>query len=234
MTGSYGGSSGGRGSAPGPVRRRGRPRREEGPAVTADAIVEAGLAAIQDNGWSGLALRDVARRLGVTLPAVQRHFPTKDELWRACVDRLIAERFGAGLGDELVGPADRLLAALRARFERSGVEPGLTAAMLHDRSEGAEERLDYLCRAVRPVIESGRDRLTEAVDAGVMRPVDIDIVLALIGIGLSSLANGGPALQRLFGIDLADEGQREYFAATLADILIFGLRGPAAPVGPSS
>lgn len=216
-----------------PGRRRGRPRLEEGPAVTADAIVRTGLDAIQANGWSGLALRDVARRLGVSLPAVQRHFPTKDDLWRACVDRLIAVRFAERLdGDRSDRPADRLLAALRSQFERSGVEPGLTAAMLLDRSEGAENRLAYVCEAVQPIIDWNRARLREAIDAGAMRTVDVDVVLALLGIGLSSLASAGPALQRLFGIELNDATQRDHFAATVADILIFGLRGPAASVRP--
>ena len=218
-------------SAPG--RRRGRPRLEEGPAVTADAIVGTGLDAIQANGWSGLALRDVARRLGVSLPAVQRHFPTKDDLWRACIDRLVAVRFAARLdGERSDRPADRLLAALRSQFERSGVDPGLTAAMLQDRSEGAEARIAYLCEAIRPIVEDGRSRLREAIAAGAMRAVDVDVVLAVLGIGLSSLASAGPALERLFGIDLTDVSQRERFATTIADILIFGLRGPDASVRP--
>ena len=196
--------------------------------MTADAIIDTGLAAIQGNGWSGLGLRDVARQLGVSLPAVQRHFPTKDHLWRACVDRLAAERLAAQEADRPTGtPTDQLLAVLRAQFERSGLDRGLTTAMLHDRSDGAEARLDYLCRAVQPALGSGRRRLRAAVDAGVMRPVDVDIVLALLGIGLSSLANAGPALDRLLGIDLSDAAERERFAATLADILMYGLCGPA-------
>ena len=211
-------------------RRRGRPRRVDGPAVTAAAIVESGLEAIQSDGWSGMALRDLARRLGVSLPAVQRHFPTKDDLWRACVDRLVAERLERRAEEVTdAAPADQLIAALRAQIERPSLEPGLTAAMLSDRSEGADERLAYLYRAVRPALDDARSRFNRAIEAGVMRPVDTDVVVALLGIGVSSLANAGPALRHLFGIDLDQDGQRDRFARTVADLLMFGLRGPAAP-----
>lgn len=211
---------------PSASRRRGRPRRDEGPAVTTDAIVGIALDDLRANGWSGLALRDVARRLGVSLPAVQRHFPTKDDLWRACVDRMVAELLVRTDPPPAGPPSARLLAGLRAQVERSGLEPGVTAAMLHDRSPGADDRLEYLLEALRPVVENGRTRLRRAIEAGAMRPVDEDVVLAVLGIGLSSLAHSGRALQLLFGIDLEDADQRDHFATTLVDILISGLRRP--------
>ena len=197
--------------------------------MTADAIVEKSLEAIQANGWSGLALREVARDLGVSLPAVQRHFPTKDDLWRACVDRLIADRLAVPLPapPEAEG-VERLRSVLRAQFDRASREPGLTSAMLSDHSEGADARLAYLYEAVRPTMEAGRARLEAGVDQGLIREVDLDVVLALLGIGLSSLSSARPALRQLFGIDLEEESERDRFAATLTDILIQGLRGPAA------
>ena len=214
---------------PSVARRRGRPTRAEGPAVTADAIVEAALEAVQANGWSGLGLREIARNLGVSLPAVQRHFPTKDHLWRACVDRLIAERMALPAPPPAGAQgAERIMAVLRAQFDRASLEPGLTSAMLSDRSEGADSRLAYLYRSVRPVLDEGRARLQGAVDSGLIRDVDLDVVLALLGIGMSSLANARPALRQLFGIDLEEESERERFAATLTDILLRGLQGPAA------
>ena len=212
-----------------PARRRGRPSLAEGPAVTAEAIVEKALEAIQANGWSGLALREVARELGVSLPAVQRHFPTKDDLWRACVDRLIAERMTVPPpGPPEAQGVDRLRSVLRAQFDRASLEPGLTSAMLSDHSEGADARLAYLYEAVRPTLEEGRARLQAGIDGGLIREIDLDVVLALLGIGLSSLSSARPALRELFGIDLAQESERERFAATLTDILIRGLQGPAA------
>lgn len=128
------------------------------------------------------------------------------------------------------GPA-RLTAALRAQFDRASLEPGLTSAMLMDHSAGADARLAYLHRAVRGALDEGRAQLRHAVESGLLRAVDIDVVLALIGIGLSSLASARPALRELFGIDLDHEYERERFAATLTDILIRGLQGPAATSG---
>lgn len=209
-------------------RGKGRPRRADGPAVTADAIVERALDVIQANGWSGLALREVARHLGVSLPAVQRHFATKDALWRACVDRLVADRLASRPTESPDAPSkEGLLAAVRTQLELPGLQLGLTAAMLSDRSEGAEERLDYLCDAVRPALAQARARIERAQQAGVVRPLDTEVLLALLSIGLGSLATGGSALRRLFGIDLDDPAEKDRLAAALGDIILSGIRSPA-------
>ncbi len=56
------------------------------------ALVDAGLRAIAEDGPDRFSLRDVARRAGVSAPAVYRHFRDKDELFAAiavdCVERM--------------------------------------------------------------------------------------------------------------------------------------------------
>ena len=82
-----------------------------------EALVKAGMRAVADAGIDKLSLRDVARRAGVTAPAVYRHFADKDALVDAiaaeCADRMFV----------VVGDA---LAKLRtdnplARFRQTGI-----------------------------------------------------------------------------------------------------------------
>jgi AcrR family transcriptional regulator len=53
-------------------------------------IVETVLALIDRHGTEGVSAQRVADAIGVTQPAVFRHFPTKEELWLAVMDWLEA------------------------------------------------------------------------------------------------------------------------------------------------
>lgn len=68
------------------------------------ALVHAGLRAIATDGPEGFSLRDVARRAGVSPPAVYRHFADKDELLTAIAIDCF-ERLHAGL-EKAVAAAD--------------------------------------------------------------------------------------------------------------------------------
>ena len=226
-----------------PARRPGRPRRDEGPAVTREAIVAAALRAVQGNGSAGLALREVARRLGVSLPTVQRHFATRDDLWRACVDAALEGALTGALPHEEQGedakagapeanrPGQGLERQIRFQLWRAATMPGFTAAMSNGSEPGSQERLDYLVERARPVLDRASALFDAAVESGRLRPADTQVVMALVALGLSSLASSREGLRRLFGIDLDDAGQREGFATSLTDILLYGLlpRGPEGP-----
>ncbi len=193
--------------------------------------METALATLQAQGSAGLSLREVARRLEVALPTLQRHFPTKDDLWRACIDEATREELGAALLEVTPDPSDEaplLTAHVRALVGRSRRLPGLTAAILNDTSPGAGARLDYLEARARPVLARGRERIEQAVAEGRSRPVDVDVALALFAVGLTSLASSRAGLRRLFGIDLDDPAGAERFVAGLVDLLGHGL-GPSRP-----
>ncbi len=56
-----------------------------------EALVDEALAAIEDEGVENLSLRDVARRLGVSHQAPYKHFPSRDHILAAVVERCFAE-----------------------------------------------------------------------------------------------------------------------------------------------
>lgn len=218
--------------APRPGRRRpGRPRSADGPAVTREAIIDTALRATAANGCQGLALRQVARELGVSLATVQRHFATKDALWRACIDAVMTE---PSIPDREEGVEAELHSYLRALIERATVSPSATAAMWNDSGPGSAERIAYLVEKLSPRYQTHRRNLHAAMDSGAIRAVEPDIVLALVGLGITSMASAPVALRQLFGIDLDDAVERDALAASLADVLLHGMAAPAVPAAQSA
>lgn len=79
-----------------------------------EALITQGLRALAESGVDGISLRDIARRAGVSAPAVYRHFADKHALVAAiaidCVERIRAA-VDAALA---AAPADDMLERFRA------------------------------------------------------------------------------------------------------------------------
>ncbi len=112
-----------------------------------EALIKAGMRAVAEDGPEGFSLRDVAKRAGVTPPAVYRHFSDKDELLAAiaveCSDRLVAtvtESLAAADGDSLnrfrhVGIAYVQFAVAHPEHFRALTVPGLLLRLPDEQRE---------------------------------------------------------------------------------------------------
>ena len=76
---------------------------------------------------------------------------------------------------------------------------------------------------------------------GGIRAIEPGAVLALVGLGITSMASAPVALRNLFVIDLDDERVPDALAASLADVLLHGMlpradeaTPPGAPPGASA
>jgi AcrR family transcriptional regulator len=145
-----------------------RRNRDQLLAVAAEAVAEQGVE---------VSLRDVARRAGVGIGTLYRHFPTREALleavFRSRFDRL------RDRGAELLDAADPRQALLSWLADLAGGAasyrglPESVLVALHD--EGSE--LHASCHAMRAAASALLDR---AQRAGAVRPdVAIDEVLAL-------------------------------------------------------
>jgi AcrR family transcriptional regulator len=83
------------------------PRWNEYEPLTLDPILTAALEAFQEHGYHGTAVRDIARRVGVTVPAIYYHYDNKQEL----------------LAKLLCGGMDELLRRCRQAYGEAGEEP---------------------------------------------------------------------------------------------------------------
>lgn len=142
------------------------------------ALIKAALRAIADEGPDGFTLRDVARRVGVSPPAVYRHFRDKEDLLVAvaaeCADRLAAMMIAA-VADAPADPLERFRATGIAyvRFAVTHPEhfralsvPGLLERTPTEQRVGEQQWHD-----------TERKSLADAQAAGLLAPLPLDEVL---------------------------------------------------------
>jgi AcrR family transcriptional regulator len=150
---------------------RGRPRDEEADA----AILDAALALLAEQGYSGLRMEAVAARAGVAKATVYRRWPDKLSLTIAAVSR-IPELPSVDTGS-LAGDLDALRNALVALFKTTrlaDILPALAAERVRRTSAAAE--IDALIRrryepwvaAIRRAIARGELPRSASADAALI------------------------------------------------------------------
>lgn len=157
---------GGRGSD------RGRPRD---PAVD-EAIIVATLDLLDERGYAGLTVSDVARRAGVSKPALYRRWSDKAQLVvEAMVSRLPPRPLPdtGNTRDDLLAFTDQLVATF-TRGPAGAVLPGLVAAVAADPALAA----NYRELLVEPQRRRMRTAVLRGIDRGDLRG-DTDVEFAL-------------------------------------------------------
>jgi AcrR family transcriptional regulator len=145
------------------TRPRGRPARGHG--VKRDAILDAALALLDEDGDAGLTMRALAARLGVTPMSLYHHVTDRAGLLRALSDRL----YGAVLqGVDPPGAAVEEIRTLLTRYYDAVVaHPQLTLAIfaepaaLAGASREITDRLGTLFAALTPGHLLWRDILVD-------------------------------------------------------------------------
>lgn len=193
-------------------------RRARLPAAQRKAqIVETALQLAAETGPGGVTAELLAVRIGISQPAIFRHFPRKEMIWSALAGRIgeeMAEAWGAA--ENGGAPDDKLRALVLAHLAYIERTPGLVAILfsreLHTENETlraglAENHRQLQSRLVahlRGGVEQGRFR------AGLDAKDGAQLVIAVI----QSLALRWSLSGRRF--PLRDEGAR------LLDVLIDG------------
>ncbi len=122
-----------------PQRTIGRRRnaKGEGGRLRAD-LIEAAAGILAETGDElGLSLREVARRAGVSSPAVYLHFAGKDALLAdvlASRFALLGQAIGAAVAATAGGPGQRLRAGCRAYVDLAVQDPGTYRVLFGGRS----------------------------------------------------------------------------------------------------
>lgn len=134
--------------------------REQHAELTRELILRA-LAELLQNGRAGeLSVRDVARKAGVSLRTVYRHFPTREELFGAAADWIDWRIFGDVRLDETVEDLPKLFKYACDRWDE---HPSLAHAMALSqagRSDPSHWRLQRLA-AIRRALTEVTNKLPE-------------------------------------------------------------------------
>lgn len=132
-----------------PVRRT----QAERTAGTRATLLDAAIATLVDVGYSRASTQEIARRAGVSRGAQLHHFPTKETLVVAAVERLVERRLEEIVGSDRDGPVGPalLLEAFSGPLFHAALE--LWVAARTDRALHAA--MEPLERRVTEVLQDG-------------------------------------------------------------------------------
>ena len=153
-------------------------------------------------GWTAVSTDEVARRAGVGIATVFRHFPTKQDLLEAT-----ALRHLTAMREEVRAlGTDTAPATSFARIFRTLVETGPTKVTLLDlTTTDGRELAEPLAAAAHVVREEVRSTLTTAQAVGAVRPdATVETVFTLArALALASVGTGpGAGIDHEIGIVL--------------------------------
>jgi len=134
------------------------------PPLALSPILSAALDAFHEHGYHGTAVRDIAKRVGVTVPALYYHHENKESILFTLLDTSVAHLTllcEAAVEDGGDDPADRFLNLVEAIVLYMANSTKLAALDAEIRSLGPDNRAAYSARRRR--IE---DMLVGTVQAG--------------------------------------------------------------------
>lgn len=129
---------------------------------TAERILDTAEEVFAEKGFDGATLRDVADRVGIRIPSLYNHFPSKESLYAAVLERGIGpvlrtlvesatRRGDAGQPDDIVGQTLEMLAQ----------RPNLPRLVLHETLAGGRHLRQMLQIWLGPLLAQAQ-RLVEA------------------------------------------------------------------------
>jgi AcrR family transcriptional regulator len=207
---------------PAAPRRKGQRTRER--------ILDAAEAVFAERGYDGASLREVAGRVGIQSPSLYNHFPNKESLYAAVLERgvgpLLDLLSGFVVDDDAGVDSERLIEAVMALLAR---RPSLPRLVLHETLAGGQRLTPILSAWIVPVFARAREMIEVRPSARSWRREQIPLlVLALyhVVVGYFSIA---PLYQQLNGEDLLSEPARARQTRFLAEMVRRLLGAPAAP-----
>jgi TetR/AcrR family transcriptional regulator len=192
-------------------------------------LLRAALAAFAESGYDGTSVRELSRRLGVSHALLIARFGSKEGLWFAAMEHVLAEteQTWREVAD---APSLDELEALRQGVIRqvifSAVHPEVLRIMSHEGAIDSPRVRFVMDRFVNPLRPGVERLLARLVATGRIRPVPYATLhfLAVVG-GGALFAN--PVEAELLGAPAhASAAQIRAHAETVADVLIAGIALP--------
>ncbi len=202
--------------------RRGRPRAEDSPA-SSDEILLAALRAFATRGYDGTSIRELNQQLGVSHNLLNRRFGSKEQLWRATVDRWIGEvvaELATAIPDDETDPLETLRRLIVKFIEVQARRPEL-ARLMNIESSIDGPRLRYLFDQFIGPWATVADRLTkELVAAGRIRALPPGTLVFLAAYGATGMAAHPPFAKMIGVADPTDPAVIHAHAVAVADLLL--------------
>ena len=204
-------------------------RRRKG-EETAERILDAAEALFAERGFAGTALRDVASEVGLRTPSLYNHFPSKESLYSAVLERGIRPVFEV-LSEvvEAHQGAERDLGGLVSRVTALVAQhPSVPRLIQHETLAGGRRLTPMLQAWIQPVFERAQEMVeTSSADTRWQPDQYPLLVLAMYHV-FTGYFNIASLYQDMNGQDLLTEealAKQARFYADLVDAL-FAEKGP--------
>jgi AcrR family transcriptional regulator len=186
--------------------------------ATAERILDAAEALFAEHGFAGTTLRDVAGRVGLRIPSLYNHFPSKDALYGAVLARGIGPvleilaAFGTSETRDPAAVIERVMTLLRGH-------PHLPRLIQHETLDGGARLTPMLREWIVPVFGRAGEMVAATPGAGRWSPEQVPLlVLALYHVVVGYFAFA-PLQAELSGIDLLSEEMLARQTALLREIV---------------
>lgn len=190
-------------------------------------LIEVALRAFGKRGYEGTTLDEVAAAAGVRKQSLLYYFPTKEDLFNACVEELGA-RTSRALDDALTGPEDgfdRVERVIRAVFRLATEWPDFPG-FIREASRHSSDIVQRVAGALDPLRKRALVFLEREMDAGVFRRQDpVLLLFSIYTAVVGSLTEAG-VLRAVAGKD----GGRAALARREEELVVF-VRAALQPTG---
>ncbi len=214
-------------------QRRSRPPRapERRGESTRERILDVAEGLFADRGFDGTTLRDVAGGVGIRTPSLYNHFPSKEALYAAVLERvvepvlaLLSEIVQAGPGER---PDSRHV--VERVMELLARRPDLPRLVVHEALGGGQHLMPLLQKVVGPVLVRAQEAVlgTPAAERWGADRVPL-LVLAVYHMVVGHFAIA-PFYRGLSGQDLLEPAALARQTRFLADVIDLLLSAPDAP-----
>ncbi|MEM7339078.1 MAG: TetR/AcrR family transcriptional regulator [Actinomycetota bacterium] len=200
----------------------GRTRRYRSSEVVRDALVNAAISEFAAHGFNGASTRRMAEAAGTYQSQIKYHFNTKDELWRRCLDRLLAEldaTIAEATDHSRNDPLALVDAAIRGLVRFAAKRPQLSRIMMHE-ATSPSDRLTWLVEEHSSQRQALLTRAwSELRKSGAVAPIDSGALYHTL-IGAASLLYANAPEAQLMGVDPSDPELVERHADALVAIFL--------------
>jgi len=192
---------------------------------TAERILEAAEKRFAERGYEGTTLRDVASAVGLRIPSLYNHFPGKQALYAAVLERGISPVLAAlsefvEASDETPQASTRVVARM---MELLAARPNLPKLIQQELLHGGEQLTPILRGWIRPIFRRARQAIESNPAASRWDPDQVPLlVLALyhVMVGYFTVA---PLYKSLNGEDLLAKpalARQTRFCSDLVSVLL--------------
>ena len=174
---------------------------------TRERVLAVALELFAEHGYRGTSLRDIARRIGIKAPSLLHHFPSKEQLYIAVLDRIFegmeesAQQVLSGRG----GYQECCRAAIIGAIDHIASRPDSMRIIWHEMTEESGVGRQLLKRRVPPLFAMGVNFIFRGQRAGEFRdevdPFHFLLSLNSITIGFFTTA---AMVRRLWNNDLLE------------------------------